>query len=45
MTTRDNRQKVTDSCPKQEADIQENCNPCDGAACDTADDAGCDTCE
>ncbi|MFZ5634143.1 MAG: hypothetical protein ACOY40_14970 [Bacillota bacterium] len=45
MTARDNKQKVTDSCPKQEADIQNTCDPCEATACDVEGDTGCDPCE
>lgn len=40
----DDKQKATDSCPKQEVDVQEGCGPCGSTACDTEEDAGCDTC-
>lgn len=45
MAAKNNRQKLTDDCPKQEADIQDSCGPCGATDCDTEDDAGCATCE
>lgn len=45
MTAKDNKQKMTDSCPKQEADVQESCSPCADAACDVVEDEGCAPCE
>ncbi|MFZ5646760.1 MAG: hypothetical protein ACOY30_03970 [Bacillota bacterium] len=40
----DDKQKVIDSCPKQEVDVQDSCVPCGATACETEEDAGCDTC-
>ncbi|MCL6610949.1 MAG: hypothetical protein K6T66_05335 [Peptococcaceae bacterium] len=45
MTARDNKQKVTDNCPKQEENVKESSNPCEAVPCDAGDDAGCAECE
>lgn len=39
----DNRK--SDSCPKQEVEIEEGCGPCGATSCDADEDVGCDTCE
>jgi hypothetical protein len=38
MTAKDSKQKITDNCPKQEADIQDTCSPCDATECDAEED-------
>ena len=39
-----NRESITESCPKQEVDMQESCDTCETDSCDT-EDTGCTTCE
>lgn len=45
MTARDNKRRATDSCPKQEADADNACGPCEAATSDVEGDNGCDPCE
>lgn len=45
MTTTDNKQNLTDSCPKQETDMQDTCDPCEAAPCEVEEDTACDPCQ
>ncbi|MHB8156058.1 MAG: hypothetical protein ACYDEQ_01450 [Desulfocucumaceae bacterium] len=45
MTAKQKRGTITDSCPNQEAEVQEGCDSCGSTDCATEGDAGCDTCE
>jgi len=39
------KKRMTDSCPKEEVEAQDECSPCGAGSCDADEEAGCDTCE